>query len=535
MRFKKFFLITLSVCLLFTISGKLFAEDGDDSINSLQKFYKKELEENNTFEDFMGDFNPYLREMYGGYQRDGNFMFYDSSEKKVYTATRIECRWENGVTQYYKVNGQLKRKEGGDIVREVITYHEQNFILKVKAIGYKEPFDTMPNGEKIAAGTYRTTRASGDFIELKLANGKKVWVNPQYNPEFSTTNNGYYEESVEYLSVNNINGVAIKKSIMPVRDYARTGIKMKPQYVTIHNTGNSDKGANAEAHANGQKSYSYENSPKSWHFTVDNKEIYQSMPMNEIGWHAGDGLLMGNVGTIGIEICENSDGNYATGEKTATMLTARILYENGLPADAVRMHHDWSGKDCAYNILHNKKQSMGWQKFKETVKTEYDKIVKENTVPDVEISSEISDELKNELEKNKITFDQGYLYGFAEGSDIAAIGNDLTSLGSVEIKGSDGKIITSAKVSSGQVITVAVKTDVNVITYQMVVILRGDINGDGKISAMDYVKIRNKLDGKKGLNAQETKAADVNKDGRVSAIDYVRIRNKLDGKITISQ
>lgn len=535
MRLKKFFLVAIPFCLMFSISGNLFAEETIETGHGLADFYEEDLDKENGFESFTPDYNPYLREMYGGYQRDGDFKFYDKSEKKVYSATRIECRWENGVTQYYKVNGKLKRKEAGDIVREVVTYDKQNFKLKVNAIGYKEPFDDMRNGSKVAPGTYKTTRNSGDYIELELSNGSKVWVNPQYNPDFTTKNSGEFENSIEYLSVDNINGVQIKKSIMPIKDYARTGIKMKPQYVTIHNTGNSERGANAQAHADGQKGYSYENSPKSWHFTVDNKEIYQSMPMDEVGWHAGDGLLMGNIATIGIEICENSDGNYATGEKTAALLTARILYENGLSADAVRMHHDWSGKDCAYNILHNTKQSMGWAKFKSTVKTEYDKIVKENSEPDIEVSSEVSDEIKAVLDKNKIRFEKGYLYGFAEGSNISDFGTALSSLGDVEIKGSDEKPINKVKVSSGQVVSVSIKNESKVIVYQMIVILRGDINGDGKISAMDYVKIRNKLDGKTSLKDREMKAADVNNDGRVSAIDYVKIRNKLDGKSTIVQ
>lgn len=48
--------------------------------------------------------------------------------------------------------------------------------------------------------------------------------------------------------------------------------------------------------------------PTSWHFTVDEKEIYQHLPLNENGWHAGDGGT-GNRKSIGIEICEN-DGDF---------------------------------------------------------------------------------------------------------------------------------------------------------------------------------------------------------------------------------
>ncbi|MCB6585585.1 N-acetylmuramoyl-L-alanine amidase, partial [Streptococcus gordonii] len=68
--------------------------------------------------------------------------------------------------------------------------------------------------------------------------------------------------------------------------------------------------------------------------------------MNEVAYHAGDGYGMGNDSTIAIEICENKDGNYAQAEKNAVKLTARILYDNGLPATAIKMHKDWSGKNC---------------------------------------------------------------------------------------------------------------------------------------------------------------------------------------------
>lgn len=109
-------------------------------------------------------------------------------------------------------------------------------------------------------------------------------------------------------------------------------------------------------------------------FQVDNKVIYQSLAMNEVGWHAGDGNDSGNASTIGIEICENADGNYAKAEKNAAYLTASILYENGLPYTAVKRHQDWSGKDCPYNMNHMKKGSMGWTKFKAMVKDEYTKL-----------------------------------------------------------------------------------------------------------------------------------------------------------------
>ena len=58
-------------------------------------------------------------------------------------------------------------------------------------------------------------------------------------------------------------------------------------------------------------------------------------------------------------------------------------------------------------------------------------------------------------------------------------------------------------------------------------IIRGDINGDGKISALDYVKVKNHIM-KTNLIDSKTiyfKAADANNDTNISALDYVRIKN----------
>ena len=58
-------------------------------------------------------------------------------------------------------------------------------------------------------------------------------------------------------------------------------------------------------------------------------------------------------------------------------------------------------------------------------------------------------------------------------------------------------------------------------------IIRGDINGDGKISALDYVKVKNHI---MKTNVIDSKtiyfmAADANNDSNISALDYVRIKN----------
>jgi len=56
----------------------------------------------------------------------------------------------------------------------------------------------------------------------------------------------------------------------------------------------------------------------------------------------------------------------------------------------------------------------------------------------------------------------------------------------------------------------------------------GDVNGDGKISALDYVKIKNHIMKTTLIKADvELLAADVTDDQRISALDYVRVKNHI--------
>ena len=69
---------------------------------------------------------------------------------------------------------------------------------------------------------------------------------------------------------------------------------------------------------------------------------------------------------------------------------------------------------------------------------------------------------------------------------------------------------------------------------EYIIIVRGDVNGDGKITASDYVNVKNKIMGTVSLDDIKTMGADVNKDGKVSASDYVLIKNHIMGYSTIT-
>lgn len=155
--------------------------------------------------------------------------------------------------------------------------------------------------------------------------------------------------------------VQIIQDFIPKGRRNRPGYKLEPRYITVHDTANTSAGADAKAHANYVKSAAAAAIPASWHFTVDDKVIYQHLPLDENGWHAGDGASgTGNRQSIGIEICENRDGNRVKAEANAAWLVAKLLKDYGLKITAVKQHYDWSKKNCP-NVLRGRKD--GWKNF----------------------------------------------------------------------------------------------------------------------------------------------------------------------------
>lgn len=134
---------------------------------------------------------------------------------------------------------------------------------------------------------------------------------------------------------------------------SRPQIKMKPRYITIHNAGNSK--ANALANS---KYVDTVAGYVSWHFTVDDKAVFQELTVFEIGYHAGDGKGQGNYASIGIEICEHEGIDWEKAKANAIALIEVLMKDLDIPIENVVPHRHWSGKYCPHRIL-----DEGWDKF----------------------------------------------------------------------------------------------------------------------------------------------------------------------------
>lgn len=148
----------------------------------------------------------------------------------------------------------------------------------------------------------------------------------------------------------NVYGVSVHTRLLPVWTPKRPGIPRKIKYIVIHETGNRNNGADASAHSDYLRSVNGETA--SWHYTVDDKEIYHHIPDNEVAWHAGDGLSRngGNRNGIGIELCVNSDGDFEKTFINAAKLTAYLLKQYGLTVKEIKQHADFIDKNCPETI-----------------------------------------------------------------------------------------------------------------------------------------------------------------------------------------
>ena len=103
------------------------------------------------------------------------------------------------------------------------------------------------------------------------------------------------------------------------------------------------------------------------------------------------------------------------------------------------------------------------------------------------------------------------------------------------IKNASGKNIEKDElIGTGTTVNLCLKNSNDIIeTYT--IIIYGDVNGDGKIYATDYVKIKNHIMDTEKLNGVYAIAADVNRDSKVYATDYVKVKNYIMGTGEISQ
>ena len=132
-------------------------------------------------------------------------------------------------------------------------------------------------------------------------------------------------------------------------------------HIVIHETANTSKGANADAH--GRLQANGNSRQASWHYTCDDKHAVQSFSDTSQCWHAGSSF---NRNSIGVEICVNSDGDYKKAVDNAAELVKSLMKKHNIPAKNVIQHNGASGKDCPHFMRAGSK-GVTWPQFKKMI------------------------------------------------------------------------------------------------------------------------------------------------------------------------
>lgn len=356
----------------------------------------KSIENHMKHEDGRGDSQEANSEVQGDFlvHIKKETSIYESSDLKEWTGKNfskqvVKASKRKGNAYYIQTRneaGWIQHIDNHVEVRNIYPLSNKRLVIHEETALYSSPFDSFQEESTLQPQTVVAIGQAGDWFQVETNEGKK-WIHSsnvafegtkasliQNNemPTYKKREAGLYYAATSALKIGSIYGVPFTEWIVPKgNDNIRPGYAMDPKYITIHETDNYSVGAGARNHAQ----YLYNQATgdtdrsASWHFTVDDKEIYQHLPLNENGWHAGDGSNgTGNRQSIAIEIAVNQDGNYDKAVENARKLTAYLMGELHIPIENVKKHQYWSGKICPAIMI----QRGAWNAFLQGAKSYYD-------------------------------------------------------------------------------------------------------------------------------------------------------------------
>jgi hypothetical protein len=157
--------------------------------------------------------------------------------------------------------------------------------------------------------------------------------------------------------------VPIKQAIIPAsQTNQRPGYLIDADYWCQHENGNpSHDAADEERYFR----LGAEGRQASYHFVGDSEVIYQLLPLNENGWHAGDSWGPGNMKSIAGSIAQGAK-DMAKARKVMEHLAAGVMAALNIPAGNTRQHYDFAPnrKDCPQWI----RRDGYWPTFQSNVK-----------------------------------------------------------------------------------------------------------------------------------------------------------------------
>lgn len=293
----------------------------------------------------------------------------------------------------------------GDVVRTYNTGDSVRYYWKYVGNGHR--YVVYKEGDrKVFVAVFATEDKSQPWAKFSVPDDSKPTTTPSVKPStpskpaentngFSSVSEGEYEGHDVKDEIYDRDGATVDlvdKSLYP---YKCPYLMNKPQAIIIHNAATPNGTAKALNNAlHNSKEY------KSWHFSVDDKDMIESLPLNRNAFATGDGAYgLGNRTGIHIEIAKDNDNDSKDEWKKArdngARLAAELLYKYGLSIDCLKKHQDYKMTSGNYKYCPHKILDEGWDDFKSLVSQYLDEL----SNPKKDDSNDTSDS------NDKINFD----------------------------------------------------------------------------------------------------------------------------------
>lgn len=171
--------------------------------------------------------------------------------------------------------------------------------------------------------------------------------------------------------------LTIREQLIPAGNSNRPGGPLYAdgqKWITVHETGNPNRGANAQMHADFVRgaggyggggypagNYSDGRDPAgyegvSFHWAVDDREAIRLLPRTERAWQASDGAQGTGNSSESIETCVNADGDWGKTKENLARLVSRLAIEDEAHGfERIAQHNKWArdGKNCPTRLRAN--------------------------------------------------------------------------------------------------------------------------------------------------------------------------------------
>ena len=122
--------------------------------------------------------------------------------------------------------------------------------------------------------------------------------------------------------------------------------------------------------------------------------------------------------------------------------------------------------------------------------------------------------------------EEGTIEGISGGETVEEIKENIESNGTVTIVNRDGEEIEEGeKVGTGSKVIITKEEE----TVEYMVIVKGDINGDGEVTTTDLQQVVDSIIGKTIIEEQYNKAIDLDGDGQITITDVSLLRKQILG------